>query len=250
MKISEKDWKKYIERLRKVNEKAAERVVEYMRTHDYSTPEGMAELIDFAHAVATQYGEASSELACQMYDAVAEASGTSIPAAEPASTATYGETARAIRGRMFDTQDPAAIAASVGRLVKMASVDTTMKNALRDGAEWAWIPQGDTCAFCIMLASNGWQRASKDAIKNGHAEHIHNNCDCTYQVRFDGKTTVEGYDPDELYREYIGSGTTRQERLNAIRRKLYARDRDRINEQKREAYRRRKAQEAAGKEQQ
>ena len=40
------------------------------------------------------------------------------------------------------------------------------------------------------------------------------------------------------------------ERLNAIRRKLYARDRDRINEQKREAYRRRKAQEAAGKEQQ
>ena len=151
---------------------------------------------------------------------------------------------------MFDTVDPDAVAASVGRLVKTAGVDTTMQNALRDGAEWAWVPSGDTCAYCLMLASQGWVRASRDAIRNGHAEHIHNNCDCTFQVRFNNKTSVEGYDPDALYDEYIGSGETRMERLNAIRRKLYARDRDRINEQKREAYRRRKAQEAASKEQQ
>ena len=45
-----------------------------------------------------------------------------------------------------------------------------LKNALRDGAEFAWVPNGDTCAFCMTLASRGWQRASKRAIKNGHAE--------------------------------------------------------------------------------
>lgn len=250
MKISKKDWQKYIARLRNVNERAADRIAEYIRTHDISTEEGLKALLDYSYAVATEYGEAATELACQMYDAVAQASGVNVPAAEPAATATYGETARAVKGKMFDTVDPDAVAASVGRLVKTAGVDTTMQNALRDGAEWAWVPSGDTCAYCLMLASQGWVRASRDAIRNGHAEHIHNNCDCTFQVRFNNKTSVEGYDPDAPYDEYIGSGETRMERLNAIRRKLYARDRDRINEQKREAYRRRKAQEAAEKEQQ
>ena len=250
MKISKKDWKKYIARLRNVNERAADRIAEYIRTHDISTEEGLKALLDYSYAVATEYGEAATELACQMYDAVAQASGANVPAAEPAATATYGETVRAVKGKLFDTVDPDAVAASVGRLVKTAGVDTTMQNALRDGAEWAWVPSGDTCAYCLMLASQGWVRASRDAIRNGHAEHIHNNCDCTFQIRFNNKTSVEGYDPDALYDEYIGSGKTRRERLNAIRRKLYAKDRDRINEQKREAYRRRKAQEAAGKEQQ
>ena len=240
MKITKKDWQNYIARLRRINDKAADVVAEYIKNHDYSTAEGMKALLDYSYAVATQYGEAASELACQMYDAVAVASNASVPSADPAVTATYNETARAVRGKMFDTNDPDAIAAAVARLVKMAGVDTTMQNALRDGAEWAWIPSGDTCAFCLMLASNGWQRASKDAIKNGHAEHIHPNCDCTYQIRFDGKTSVEGYDPDALYDEYVGSGETRQERLNAIRRKLYSKNRDQINAQKRAAYAKRK----------
>ncbi|MBR4692904.1 MAG: hypothetical protein IKP17_09110 [Oscillospiraceae bacterium] len=38
------------------------------------------------------------------------------------------------------------------------------------------MPSGDTCAFCITLASRGWQKAGREAIKGGHAEHIHNNC--------------------------------------------------------------------------
>ena len=53
-----------------------------------------------------------------------------------------------------------------------------LKNAVRDGAEWAWVPHGDTCPFCITLASNGWQKASRKVLKGGHAEHIHANCDC------------------------------------------------------------------------
>lgn len=245
MKISQKDWQNYIKRLRKVNEKAADKIAQYMRTHDYKTDKGMKALLDYSYAVATAYGEAASDLACQMYEEVAAVSKVSIPPAEPAATATYGETAKAVRGKMFDTEDPDAIGAAVGRLVKMAGVDTTMKNALRDGAEWAWIPSGDTCAFCLMLASNGWQKASKNAIRNGHAEHIHNNCDCTYQVRFDSSMQVEGYDPDALYDEYIEAGDTRQERLNSIRRKLYAKDPEKYRIQKREAYARRKALEKA-----
>ncbi len=81
---------------------------------------------------------------------------------------------------------------------KLASADTLAKNALRDGAEWAWIPSGDTCPFCLMLASQGWVKASKKALKNGHCKHIHANCDCTYAVRFSHDTDVAGYDPDKL----------------------------------------------------
>lgn len=241
MKISEKDWKNYISRLRRVNDLAAQKVADYMAKVDINTAEGMKQLLDYSYAVATRYGEAATELACQMYDAVATVSKVSIPSAEPAETATYGEVIKAIKGKMFDTKDPSAVGSAVGRLVKMAGVDTTMKNALRDGAEWAWIPSGDTCAFCLMLASRGWQKASRNAIRRGHAEHIHHNCDCTYQIRFDESLQVEGYDPDALYDEYIGAGETRQERLNTIRRKLYAKNPDYYRAQKRAAYARRKA---------
>lgn len=239
MKISEKAWKNYIKRLAKINVRAAGDVVGYMVDHDVSTYEGTKALIDYAYAVSTKYGEAAAELSCQMYDAIADASKAAVPAAEPAATATYGEIAKTIYGTMASTKDPAAVGAAVSRSVKLASVDTLQQNALRDGAEWAWIPQGDTCPFCLMLASRGWERASKKALKNGHAEHIHNNCDCTYCVRFDHETTVEGYDPDGLYDQYINAGDTPSERLNALRRQHYAANKEYINAQKKVAYARR-----------
>ena len=135
---------------------------------------------------------------------------------------------------------------AIGRLVKMAGVDTVMQNALRDGAEWAWIPRGDTCAFCLTLASRGWQRASAKAIKNGHAEHIHANCECTYAVRFRSDQNVQGYDPEE-YRKlyYSADGNTPDEKINSMRRVQYKINRDKINAQKREAYAERKEREEA-----
>ena len=239
MKISKKDWQNYIDRLRKINEKAADKVAEYMRIHDCSTREGMKALISYAYAVATKYGEGAAELSCQMHEAIAEAAGVHIPAAEPAATATYGEIAKTVYGTMASSKDPDAIGAAVGRTVKMAGVDTTMQNAIRDGAEWAWIPSGDTCSYCLMLASFGWQKASKKALKNNHASHIHNNCDCTFAVRFDGSSTVEGYDPKALEKQFEDAGDTTRERLNTLSRQHYAANRDYINAQKRAAYARR-----------
>lgn len=240
MKISKKDWQNYINKLRKINEKAADKVVEYMQTHDYSTSEGMKALITYAHAVATKYGEGAAELSCQMYDAIAEVAGVYVPLAEPAATATYGEIAKTVYGTMASTKDPDAIGAAVGRTVKMAGVDTTMQNAIRDGAEWAWIPSGDTCAYCLMLASFGWQKASKKALKNNHASHIHNNCDCTFAIRFDESSTVEGYDSKALEKQFEDAGDTTRERLNTLSRQHYASNKDAIRAQKREAYAKKK----------
>lgn len=227
MQITARTWNEYIARLSKLNEKAGQQMAEYVAAH--GTEDGPA-LIAYAHALVTKYGEGSAELACQMYDALAEAQGVTLPAAEPAATAEYGEVARMVNATK--RQNPANLPNGVPRLVKRAGADTTLHNAIRDGAEWAWVPHGDTCPFCIMLASNGWQKASAKLLKGGHAEHIHANCDCEFAVRFDGSTTVAGYDPEKYLRQYRAAGSD----VNAMRRIDYAAHRERINAQKRAAY--------------
>ena len=241
MRMSQASWADYILRLGKINEAATREMAKFMFSHPTAD---VSEVIEYAYAIATKYGESAATLACEMYDRTAELQGAFVPPAEPAATATYGETAKAVRGTAKESE--AEIPQTVGRLVKQAGVDTTMQNALRDGAEWAWIPNGDTCAFCITLASNGWQRASRDAIKGGHAEHIHANCDCTYAVRFDSKSQVAGYRPDEyraLYEHAVGS--TPAQKINAMRRAFYAENAEEINAQKRSAYAKRRERESS-----
>lgn len=237
MEISRKTWLKYIEALRKVSNKASDEARRFIETHDLTTGDGLKAFTDFAYALVTKYGEGATAVACEFYDALAVLSGMNLAPALPAATATYGETAKAINGVRLKSQNTEVLSSSIGRLVKMAGVDTTMQNAIRDGAQWAWIPHGDTCAFCLTLASRGWQPASKKALKNGHAEHIHANCDCTYAIRFNDRTFVEGYDPNDYLRMYRDAdGTTSTQKINALRREFYAENKDRINAQKRSAY--------------
>lgn len=244
MTISRKVWQRYIDGLRKVNDEAVRLAWRYLETHDVLTQEGTNALIEYCYGLATKYGEAAAELAAQMYDALAAATGATVAPAIPAATATMQETAKAVVGTL-KTGNNEIVSSAVGRIVKMAGVDTTMQNALRDGAEWAWIPVGDTCAFCITLASRGWQRASKKALKGGHAEHIHANCDCTYAIRFDN-SEVEGYDPREYEELYYGAdGSKPQDRINSMRREFYARNKEVINEQKRDAYAKRQERESS-----
>lgn len=83
------------------------------------------------------------------------------------------------------------------------------------------MPHGDTCAFCITLASRGWQKASRKSIRNGHAEHIHANCDCTYAIRFNRETTVEGYHPEKYLEMYENAeGAAAKEKINSLRKML------------------------------
>lgn len=227
MQITTRTWNNYIARLSRLNEAAGQKMREYIRLHGTDDTEA---LISYAYAVITRYGEGSAELACQMYDALAEAEGVLLPAAEPAATASYGEVARMVHATK--DQNPENLPSGVSRLVKRAGADTTLHNAVRDGAQWAWVPHGDTCPFCITLASRGWQTASQKLLKNGHAEHIHSNCDCEFAVRFHSGTSVAGYDPEKYLRQYRAAGSD----VNAMRRIDYAARKDAINAQKRAAY--------------
>ena len=230
MKLTQAAWDDYISRLSRLNQKAGQLMREYMDGHPEADTDA---LIRYAYALVTKYGEGSAELACQMYDALAGAQGVTLPAAEPAATASYGE----VSGMVKATQDsPPSLQQGVSRMVKQAGADTTTRNAIRDGAEWAWVPHGDACPFCITLASRGWQTASQKLLKNGHAEHIHSNCDCEFAVRFHSGTSVAGYDPEKYLKQYRDAGSD----VNAMRRIDYAARKDAINAQKRAAYAARK----------
>lgn len=233
MRISSKDWKNYIDKLSKLNNIAGEKMSDYVARHGFDDPR----IIDYAYGLVTKYGEGSASLSAMMYDAIAEMEGKILPSAEVAETPEYGEVAKAINGVRKHSQNPTSYGNVVNRLVKRTGADTMLQNAERDGAEFAWVPSGDTCAFCIALASRGWQHISKKTLKNGHAEHIHANCDCNYTVRFDGKSSVAGYNPEEYLEIYESAeGDTPEEKINSIRAKYRAENRDKINAQKRANY--------------
>ena len=233
MTLTLDEWTRYRDLLAKLNKKAADEFRDAVwnvngRWHGVGIGNiPRDELIEFAYGLVTKYGEASAALSAEMYDAIAALSEANVPEAIVAETATIEEVGKTINGALNYSQSEEYVSAAVGRLVKQAGQDTTLRNALRDGAEFAWIPAGETCAFCLTLASRGWQYASKRALKNGHAEHIHSNCDCAYAIRFSEKDDVEGYDPDRYLSMYdTADGRTPQQRINAMRRDAYEADKN------------------------
>lgn len=232
MQITEKAWVEYITKMSQISQKAADLMQSWVQKNGLENDKA---LLDYAYALSQHYGQAIGALSCQMYEATAAAQGVIVPTAEVADLPDYGEVAKAVKGTK--KQSPNNIPGTLARLVKQVGADTTLKNAERDGAQFAWVPHGDTCAFCITLASRGWQYMSKKALRNGHAEHIHAHCDCEYAVRFDGKSTVAGYDPDKYLEEYYDANGD----INEMRRKRYAQNKDVINARKRELYASKKA---------
>ena len=232
MKISRSAWNAYINKLSQIQSKAADLMQSYINQH--GTADSNA-LIAYAYSLTSHYGSAAATLACEMYDATAAVQGATVPDAEPAEGYSYAETAVVINGAK--KQSNMVISPAVARMVKQAAADSTTQTAIRDGAEWAWITNGDTCAFCLTLASRGWQRASKNALKGNHAQHIHANCDCNFCIRFDKKSSVAGYDPDALLDKYYSAdGDTPTDKINSLRRENYAKNKDAINAQKRDNY--------------
>lgn len=223
-RIPKKAWDAYVGKLAALDDKAAGEMRTFVQRNGYGD---VNSLIDYAYGLATKYGEGAAALAAEMYDSMAELEGVSVKPAEPAYTADYHTVAKTVQGVSDNSYNADMLGNSVGRLVKRAGADTMLKNAQRDGAQFAWIPHGDTCAFCLTLASRGWQYMSKNALKNGHAEHIHSNCDCTYAIRFRETDEVPGYDPEKYKEMYDNAqGRTPKEKINSMRREMYKEQKD------------------------
>lgn len=228
--IPKRNWILYVAKLSSIDKKASDLMWKFIEEHGLEDTEA---LIQYAYSLITKYGETSATLACQMYDYMAELMGAEVMEAFPAETLPIGDVAKGVTWAKYHS--PSQIPDVIGRMVRQAGADTMIQNAKRDGAEWAWVPQGDTCAFCITLASRGWQSASKATLKGNHAEHIHQNCDCTFAIAFkpkDRKQYDHIYDPGKYEDMYYSADGD----INEMRRRIYAKRKDEINAQKRDAY--------------
>ncbi len=64
--------------------------------------------------------------------------------------------------------------------------------------KWARVPMGaETCPWCLMLASRGFDYNSEAA-----ASHNHSGCDCKVIPSWDKSPEVQGYDEREYYNRW------------------------------------------------
>lgn len=244
MQIDEKAWNKYISMLRTLTDRTSAEILRLIDSIDFwsLSKDEIGPIMDNIFAIAKKNSDASATLSLEFFEMMSDGK---ISATEMAAFDDIGEIYKAYNS-IKQHQNSEVFADAVSRLVKRSSADTVLKNAIKAGCEVAWIPHGETCAFCLTLASNGWVKASSSLLINGHADHIHANCDCTYAVRFDNDTTVKGYDPDKYLRIYESApGQSPAERINAMRREFYKENSEKINKQKRIAYVKRKERESS-----
>lgn len=244
--ISKEDWEVFANAIEGISERAAvdiklgiaggelrRRLGREPGPFETWDEETMNAAIGLVHDVIEYDGAASAEIAMAMYDELSALEKKIIKPAEPADIPGTGEVAKMMYGVKKSSGDVDEVARAGKRMVKTVSQDTLLKNAARDGAQFAWIPNGaETCFFCIMLASRGWQNISKVSLRKGHAEHIHNNCKCCYMIRHSDNIEVEGYDPgdyEELYYKYYLDP-------NRFRREQYDEIKDERNAKRREKY--------------
>lgn len=242
MTISGSQWAEFASILKAVDDRAYKEFSDYYVEYYFKPGREIDDnLIEVAYEIVRKYGEASGAMAALTYDMMAELQGVNVLPAIPATPPTFSEVAKNLRGAAKFSTTKTYLAGVASQMVKRVGAETTLQNALRDGAEFAWVPNGDTCPYCIMLASRGWRYSAKEDIEKGHAEHIHSNCDCTYAVRFHHNTKIKGYDPDKYLEMYENAdGSTKKQRLNSLRREFYAENSEKINAQKRINYAERK----------
>lgn len=193
MEISEKAWNAYIKKLSRIRDKSTQMMDAWIQKNGIEDVDAM---VEYGRYLTDRYGAAASELSCEMYDEIAERAGVVLPPAVPAQPLTMEQIEKILRGALKQSQ--LLVAPAVGTEVKRSGADTIINNAKRDNAEIAWIFHGETCVYCLALASRGWQRAPKGT----HEAHFHNHCDCEYCVRFKKTDGLRGYSPDKLLKQY------------------------------------------------
>lgn len=155
-------------------------------------------------AVCGTYADLSAARAAEFYDEARKAQGVgggyravADPLRDPAKTES---SVRSLIQSVVDTGETGvfgrALLSRVDLEVRRSANECVAGNARRDPAKprYARVPSGgETCGFCLMLASFGFNYRSMEA-----ASHCHKHCDCRVVPSF-GKGSVPGYDPDAMY---------------------------------------------------
>lgn len=212
MELPRRELDAYDERLSRLEREAMEhvrqRVSAYTGRFPGATPEEAREFAKQCVSDAVDaYGDASAAEAADMYEALAKASGVEVRPAlvDTSDVSRFVDDDVRYRMRRFLEGDFEEFARLCGQLasdqVSRRANQTMRRNCRRDGLKWARVPMGgETCDFCLMLASRGF--VYKSASTAGEGNHYHRSCRCKIVPGFKGMK-VAGYDPDALYSDYL-----------------------------------------------
>lgn len=156
-------------------------------------------------ALLTTYTDMSAARGAEFYDAAREAQSvrkkyTAVVDSRRDSDATLGAVRAFVSyaGQGDLEKFKSSMLDRVDEETRRAANKCVAYNAGRDPEKphYARVPVGETCGFCLMLASYGFQYTSEEA-----ASHSHRKCNCRVVPSF-GKAEVRGYDPGQMYSRY------------------------------------------------
>lgn len=166
----------------------ARRLVKFWRRLDPAkmTQEAMIDFMTGAvRQIVMAYGEVAALAAVDFYDMVREVGGWSGKAAVANSAVPPQEQLKRIVrwgiGPLWEeTPRPEAalgrLQGATSRLALQPGRRTTYEMVKRDRVRWARVPQGKTCAFCLMLCSRGAVYTSEVSAGQPDALKFHSNC--------------------------------------------------------------------------
>ena len=222
MAVSYDEVRSYSRKVRRIVDNATDELEERLAAIEFlPEAERRREARGAFATVAGRYGLPAQELGAQWYELCAERAGVDVDAA------LVGELDDGAMGarldRLLDSAERSGAAwADVRRSVsdmmadelRNASRDVITENLDRDeraarrtrrrsNAGYARVPVGETCAWCLMLASLGYWYRSEQTALGIDPDHYHAHCDCV-AVPYYAPEEIDGYDD---YRAYLSMYT-------------------------------------------
>ena len=217
----------YTEQLDALSDAAREAVAAMLAQVEYEDIADLREqVIEIMEAVCGASSDMAAAYAAEFYDearllAVGAAIGAAAdPVRDPRATegAVRALVQKVVDGKPFQ-EFVSALQGRADYEVKRAAGECVKANAASDPMEvrWARVPGGaETCPFCIMLASRGFvYESERTASEKKGGGHYHESCRCRIVPGFPGME-VEGYDPEELYRQWKDAEDEKKSRRSAV----------------------------------
>lgn len=157
------------------------------------------EVVAIAAEIAGKYAMLGEELGAQWYDLCTSLAGIQADPAivEPVSSERMQAWARSVF--TGDTFARDFIRDFIQDVINDAERETGSANMWRDyrrglaPGKWCRVPVGDTCAWCMMLASNGAYYLSEESAKHtADGGKYHDHCDCKAVYHADAND-IQGY---------------------------------------------------------
>ena len=187
-------------------------------------------ILDKTLSVIDRYGNMTQEIGAQWYEESAEKAGVNVPRAQinRIDTDKYAPRIEDLiadweLGELTDEQLEEMLDELVSESLINESRDVVMNNMrANEVADWrlsgsqartryARVPIGETCAWCIMLASLGPWYLSYETAGGYDPDHFHDHCDCEVVASTDMED-IDGYaETLEAYRDMYYDARARLE---------------------------------------